>query len=80
MPFYLIAAALFVYQLFQLNITGYIFIALISLLAIILIIQWKKDTEVLLLKGVKVLLRITFLIGGAGYIVLFVFYIIQLVQ
>lgn len=65
--FYILAVVFLLRQLFGSYYIGSLLIMLICLLAIILIIQWKVQTEVLLLKGMKVLLRISFLLFGIAY-------------
>src|SRR5690625_293774 len=53
--FYVIAVSLLLEKIFQHGFIGYILILLIIILAVILIIQWKKDTEVTLLSGLRLL-------------------------
>src|SRR5690625_2704449 len=71
--FYIIAVTLMIYDSFQLKVSSYILIFHIVLLAIFLIIQWKTKTEVILLDGLKILLRISFLIFFVIYICLFTY-------
>lgn len=70
--FYIAAVSTLLHILFDSYYIGIILIILISVLALIIIIQWKKDTEVLLLKGLKLLSRISFLTFFIGYIVLLI--------
>lgn len=77
--FYIIAVAILLQNIFHYQFVGIILICLIVFLAVILIIQWKKDTEVVLRKGLKVLLRISFLLFGAVYIILIGYEIVQLI-
>lgn len=65
--FYIIAVTILIYQLFQINITAYLLICIILILSIILIFQWKKNTEVLLGKAFKVLWRALFLLFFTAY-------------
>lgn len=66
--FYIIAVAILLHRHFQYQFVGWIMIVLISILSCILIYQWKKHTEVVLRKGLKVLSRISFLLFGFIYI------------
>jgi len=68
--FYIVAVTLIIHNLFQLNVISYMLIFHIIVLAILLIIQWKTKIEVILLDGLKTLLRLSFLIFFATYICL----------
>ncbi|HLR64107.1 MAG TPA: DUF3397 domain-containing protein [Pseudogracilibacillus sp.] len=59
--FYIIASAVIVKEMFEITTIGYILVALLIMLAIVLIKQWKDDTEVVLLKGFRLLMRICFI-------------------
>src|SRR5690625_262119 len=75
--FYIIAVALLLKHLFTFSFLGYILIFLITLLSTILIIQWKKDTEVILLDGLRVMWRSSFLIFFILYLGLITYKLIQ---
>src|SRR5699024_693881 len=51
----------------------YILICFLLLLRFILILQWKYYNEVILLKGVKIVWRFSFLIFLASYLILIIF-------
>lgn len=75
--FYVIATNILLYQLFNQQFIGITVIVMLFLLAIILIIQRKKRTEVILWKGIKLLWRICFLIFFVVYILLIIYLIIR---
>jgi len=75
--FYVIATSLLLHRLFSIYFIGVILIILILILAIILIIQWKQEMEVILVKGLKILWRITFLLFFLFYAGLFVYMFLQ---
>jgi|SRR5690625_57684 len=66
--FYIVATTILLKQLFNQSVIGYILIFLILTLAIILIVQWKNHTEVILTKGLKTLFRLSFLIFFVSYL------------
>jgi|GEM_PF-1614436 len=68
--FYLVAVVLLLEKLFGQPIIGTVLIILIVILSIILIWQRKRKTEVVLLDGLKILLRICFLSFGLLYLLL----------
>lgn len=74
--FYIVAVAIFLKKHFHYEFIGWILIVLISILSCILIYQWKKHTEVVLRKGLKVLSRISFLLFGLIYIIFVLYEII----
>jgi len=74
--FYIVAVTILLQRLLQVQLVGIILISLILLLAIILIIQWKQETEVVLTKGLKVLTRFSFLVFGFLYVGLIIYEII----
>lgn len=74
--FYIIAVALLIKLMFDLRFIGYISIFLIVMLGTILIIQWKKNTEVVLLNGLRLLWRISFLIFFILYVGLITYMIV----
>lgn len=77
--FYIIAVTILLEKLIEQNIIGYILIGLIVTLAVILIIQWKNNTEVILLNGLRVLWRICFLLFAVTYMVLISYELFQLI-
>lgn len=77
--FYIIAVSILLENIIEQNLIGYIFIGLLIALSIILIVQWKINTEVILKKGLKVLARLSFLIFSTIYIALISYEIIQMV-
>ncbi len=78
--FYVIAVSLLLEKIFQHGFIGYILILLIIILAVILIIQWKKDTEVTLLSGLRLLWRISFLLFSLTYVGLVIYMIVRFIQ
>lgn len=74
--FYVIAVTIFLQQIFKISLVGYMLIFIILILTIILIIQWKKKTEVMLFGALKVLWRILFLLFFVIYIGLLVYLLI----
>lgn len=75
--FYIIAVIILLERFLEQTVIGIILILLISLLAIILIVQWKKKTEVVLRNGLKVLARISFLLFALIYLLLLSYEFIQ---
>lgn len=75
--FYIIAVIFLWKQLFGSYHIGIVLIIMICFLAGILIIQWKLQTEVILLKGLKVLSRISFLLFGIIYLSLLVYWAVK---
>src|SRR5699024_6105419 len=72
--FYIAAVTSLLYVLFEMNVIGKILILFWIILSIILILQWKQDTEVSFLKAMKLLLRISFLSFGLLYVLLIVYW------
>lgn len=72
--FYIAAVTSLLYVLFEMNVIGKILILFLIILSIILILQWKQDTEVSFLKAMKLLLRISFLSFGLLYVLLIVYW------
>lgn len=60
--FYVFATVIFIEDVFSIELYGIIPIVLLVMLSIILILQWKNRTEVILKNGLKVLWRLNFLI------------------
>ena len=77
-PFYVFAVILLLEKWLKYKITGIVLIILISILALILIVQWKKKTEVILRNGLKVLTRICFLVFGFLYVLLLSYQMFQM--
>jgi len=75
--FYIAAVASLLKVLFDSYYIGSILIILIVVLAIILIFQWKKHTEVVLLKGLKILARLSFLVFGLCYVLLLIYWLVD---
>lgn len=75
--FYLIATNILLYQIFEQQFIGITIIVMLFLLAIILIIQRKKRTEVVLWKGIKLLWRLCFLIFFVAYVLLIIYLVIR---
>lgn len=74
---YIISVLYLIRMLFGSYFIGYILIILISLLGLILVIQWKNGEEVLLWSGIKVLWRFCFLLFFMSYLSLLIYYFIQ---
>src|SRR5690625_1308983 len=77
--FYIIAVILLVEKVLKQNVLWIILIVLISLLAVILIIQCRMKTEVSMRNGLKILARISFLLFGILYLLLITYEIAQFV-
>lgn len=77
--FYIVAVAIFLQKHFHDQFIGWILIVLIVILACILIFQWKRHTEVVLRKGLKVLARISFLLFGLLYILFLLYELVYFV-
>lgn len=78
--FYMIAVVALIKMMFGYLFIGYSIILLIVILATILIIQWKKDTEVVLLNGLKLMWRISFLIFSITYLGLIIYKVILFIM
>lgn len=78
--FYIIADILLLEILFSTYFIGFALIMLISMLAMILIVQWKQNTEVILKNGLTILWRISFLIFSLGYCVLVIYQLVSIYQ
>src|SRR5699024_7634797 len=70
---YIVTDLILIFLLFGLQLTGILFIILLILLAVIMIIQWKVNTDVQFFKALKILWRICCLVFFLLYI-WFVFY------
>src|SRR5699024_4056511 len=71
--FFIILTLLIIHSMFCIYFIGYILICFLLLLGFILILQWKYYNEVILLKGVKIVWRFSFLIFLASYLILIIF-------
>src|SRR5699024_317856 len=71
--FFIIGILLIIHSMFGSYFIVYIFIGFLLLLGFILILQWKYYNEVILLKGVKIVCRFSFLIFLASYLILIIF-------
>src|SRR5699024_8880947 len=70
--FYIAAVTSLLYVLFVMNVIGKILILFLIILSIILILQWKQDTEVFFLIAMKLLYYIYFF----SFIIFYVLFII----
>lgn len=75
--FYVVAVTLLLQDMFSINLIGTMPILLLIILSIILIIQWRTRTEVVLKNGLKLLWRFSFLIFTPVYIGLVVYQMIM---
>src|SRR5699024_11615424 len=66
--FFIIGTLLIIHSMVGSYFIGYILIGFLLLLGFILILQWKYYNEVILLKGVKIVWRFSFLIFLASYL------------
>src|SRR5690625_2617783 len=71
--FIILGTLLIIHLMFGSYFIGYILIGFLLLLGFILILQWKYYNEVILLKGVKIVWRFSFLIFLASYLILIIF-------
>lgn len=73
-----IAIVMFLLQKYvHVHMVGYISIGLLTLLSVVLIIQWKQQSDVMLGKGLKVLMRFSFLVFGFSYILMLFYALFQ---
>lgn len=56
---------------------SYILVLLISILALIIIIQWKTKTEIIFMRAIKQLWRVCFLLFSASYFILILIGIVK---
>src|SRR5699024_10188713 len=66
--FFIIGTLLIIHSMYGSHFIGYILIGFLLLLGFILILQWKYYNEVILVKGVKIVWRFSFLIFLASYL------------
>ncbi|RFA37620.1 hypothetical protein CAI16_00500 [Virgibacillus dokdonensis] len=76
-PLYLVAVTLMIDMVIGISLTGAIVILLLLLLVGVLIFQWRKGTEVLLGKAIRLVWRLMFLLFITLYGLLIVTGIIQ---
>ncbi|HLR70660.1 MAG TPA: DUF3397 family protein [Pseudogracilibacillus sp.] len=77
--FYMIAVAFLLKMIVNQSVLGYILILLIIMLSIILIIQWKKEMDVVLTNGIRLLLRVSFLLFFILYVGLLTYILIRFI-
>src|SRR5690606_24154930 len=69
---YIIAVALIVQYLFELSVAGFILIFILAILTIVILLQWKNNTDIQFVKAVKLLWKICFLLFLFLYLCLIV--------
>ena len=74
--FYIVADMILINKIFNVQIIGYTLIIIILILASIIVRQWKKENEVSLIKGFRLMWRINFLFFVPLYIGLVVYELI----
>jgi Protein of unknown function (DUF3397) len=74
---YIIAVDVLLTYLFKGSYIGYIIVLLLLLLTLLITIQWKRHTEIMIQKAMKLLWRLSFLIFFFLYIVLVVYGIVE---
>lgn len=70
---YMMGTLYLIHAFFDSYFIGYILIGLIVFLGLILIMQWKYNNEVVLIKGVKILWRFCFLLFFTSYLSLLIY-------
>ncbi|MHA6251391.1 DUF3397 domain-containing protein [Oceanobacillus sp. CAU 1775] len=60
--FYVIAVLMMLQMIFDRNFIGIAIIVLLTILTIIVVVQWKKDRDIQFLSAFKLLLRVSFLL------------------
>src|SRR5699024_8392710 len=73
---YIIEDIVLIQHIFNVQVIGYTVIIIILILAIIIIRQWKKENEVSLIKGLRLMWRIIFPFFFALYIALLIYKLI----
>ncbi|MFD1849154.1 DUF3397 domain-containing protein [Oceanobacillus bengalensis] len=76
-PLFFVAIVILFRVIFDIGIFSYLFIFLLTVLMIILFLQWKLHTDIKLAKALKVLVRVTFLVFLFLYICLLLIGLIQ---
>ncbi|WP_268801929.1 DUF3397 family protein [Ornithinibacillus halophilus] len=74
--FYIIAVDLLLVELFSGQFIGYILLILLSILLMIVIIQWKREIDINHFKAIKLMWRISFLTFSISYIILLLLWLI----
>ncbi|MFS0672338.1 DUF3397 domain-containing protein [Ornithinibacillus sp. 179-J 7C1 HS] len=74
---YILAVHTLLSYLFSVNYLGYIFVLLLSILTVLIILQWKKYSEINYYKAFKLLWRLSFLLFFTLYIGLVLFGIVK---
>lgn len=77
--FYVVAVSLLLEKHIEVTTLGFFIVGILLLLSIHLIVQWKKNTEVILKKGLKVVTRLCFLLFSVLYIILISYEIIEII-
>lgn len=70
--FYVIAVSVMVDTWLPFRSIGYILISILLILSILVIMQWKKDTEINIKQAFKILLRTLFLFFSIAYVTLLI--------
>lgn len=70
--FYVVAVSVMVDSWLPFRSIGYILIGILLILSTLVIMQWKKDTEINIKHAFKILLRILFLFFSIAYITLLI--------
>lgn len=74
---YVLAVVTLLQSIIGKSVIGYVIIGLLLTLAIILVIQWRNKTEVILKNGLIFLLRLSFLVFSIGYVSLLIYLLVQ---
>src|SRR5699024_1264078 len=74
--FYIVADIILIKMILNVQVIGYTLIIIILILAFIIVAQWKKENEVSLIKGLRLMWRINFLLFVTLYIGLLVYELI----
>ncbi|WP_218775550.1 DUF3397 domain-containing protein [Oceanobacillus senegalensis] len=75
--FYIIAVMILIQVIFQIDSFGYILVVLLTILTIIILAQWKKNTEIEFKKAFRLLWRVCFLLFLFLYLSLLIFGLIM---
>lgn len=70
--FYVIAVSIMVDTWLPFRSIGYILISILLILSVLVIMQWKKDTEINIKQAFKILLRTLFLFFFIAYVTLLI--------
>ncbi|WP_047984564.1 DUF3397 family protein [Ornithinibacillus californiensis] len=74
---YIISVNVLLSYLFQESFIGYILILILCILTVLIIVQWKKNTEIDYSKATKLLWRFSFLLFFLFYLVLSIYGIVR---